>query len=80
MYLALSAIIGGIALFDKFMGNAVTGFTTVIILILVTGTLILFGLGQLGLYIEQIYEEMKGRPNYLINDAKSTIRSKVRGK
>lgn len=80
LYLALSAIIGGIALFDKFMGNAVTGFTTVIILILITGMLILFGLGQLGLYIEQIYEEMKGRPDYLINDSKSTIRSKVRGK
>ncbi|MCB9100047.1 MAG: glycosyltransferase family 2 protein [Anaerolineales bacterium] len=73
VYFACTLIFGGIALFDKLSGRAVTGFTTVIILILMTGTFIMFGLGQLGLYIERMYEELKNRPPYFINTSKSTI-------
>ncbi|MCD7746697.1 MAG: glycosyltransferase family 2 protein [Lachnospiraceae bacterium] len=49
-----------------FTGHAVEGFTTVILLILIIGSLIMISLGIIGYYIGKIYEEVKGRPRYLI--------------
>lgn len=71
--LCLSIVLGGIALYDKFTGVAVTGFTTVILLILLIGSFIMLGLGLLGMYIEQIFDEIKQRPIYLIDERKSHL-------
>jgi polyisoprenyl-phosphate glycosyltransferase len=67
---SLSTIIGGIALYDKWFGHAVSGFTTVILLILIVGSFIMFGLGLIGLYLEQIFDEIKQRPLYVIQQNK----------
>ena len=48
-------------------GNAATGFTTVILLILIVGGLLMISLGIIGNYIARIYEEVKGRPRYIIS-------------
>jgi hypothetical protein len=69
----LSLVLGGIALHDKYTGIAVTGFTTVILLILLIGSFIMMGLGLLGMYIEQIFDEIKQRPIYLIDERKSHL-------
>jgi dolichol-phosphate mannosyltransferase len=76
IYTIGAIIIASIAIYAKITGTAVTGFSTVIILILLTGALIMFGLGLLGLYIEQIFEEQKRRPSYLINKANSKFDQK----
>ncbi len=47
-------------------GNALEGFSTVILLILLLCGMILMGLGLIGKYIAAIYEEVKQRPKYLI--------------
>ncbi len=47
-------------------GTAVEGFTTVILLILVIGGFLMLSLGVIGHYIARIYEEVKGRPKYII--------------
>ena len=47
-------------------GNAVEGFTTVILLLLLIGGAILIGLGIIGSYISAIYQEVKGRPRYIV--------------
>lgn len=49
------------------MGTAVEGFTTVILLILIIGGFIMLSLGIIGHYIARIYEEVKGRPKYIIS-------------
>lgn len=49
------------------MGHAIEGFTTVILLILIIGSLVMISLGVIGYYISKIYEEVKGRPRYLIS-------------
>ena len=56
------------SLWMKFSGNAVEGFTTVIILQLLIGSLLMMLLGIIGEYIARIYEEVKGRPRYLVAD------------
>ncbi|MDX1431384.1 MAG: glycosyltransferase family 2 protein [Gammaproteobacteria bacterium] len=74
LFLVISVVLGGIALYDKFTGTAVSGFTTVILLVLITGSLTMFALGQIGIYIEQIFDEVKSRPTYLVNERKSYVR------
>ncbi len=49
-----------------FMGNAVEGFTTVILLLLLIGGCIMVSLGIIGHYIARIYDEVKNRPRYII--------------
>ena len=53
-------------LFMYLTGRAQSGFTTVILLLLIIGGIILLGLGVVGIYIKKIYEEVKGRPRYII--------------
>ncbi len=62
MILALQTLI-------KFcLGHAAIGFTTVILLELIIGGLILLSLGIIGIYISRIYDEVKARPRYIISE------------
>ena len=51
-----------------FMGYSLEGFTTVIILLLFIGSVLMFGLGIIGYYIAKIYEEVKHRPRYIVTE------------
>ena len=66
--LVVSFVMGVIALVQKFTGTALGGFTTVIILLLFIGSLIMISLGIIGYYVGNIYEEIKDRPRYIISD------------
>ena len=68
----ISIVIGGMALYDKLSGKAVDGFTTVILLILIIGSVLMFSLGLIGTYIGQIYDEVKRRPSFQVNKEKSS--------
>lgn len=65
--LVIALIIGIIALVQYFNGEAVEGFTTVILLILIMGSMIMISLGIIGHYISKIYDEIKQRPKYIIS-------------
>ena len=51
----------------KLTGHAVAGFTTVILLLLFSSSVVMISLGIIGYYIARIYEEIKGRPRYIIS-------------
>lgn len=71
--LAISVIFGVWALIDKIIGRALEGMTTVIIITIFIGSIIMISLGIIGYYIARIYEEIKGRPKYIISSSvKST--------
>ena len=53
-------------LYMYFSHHAETGFSTVILLLLFIGSGIMLSLSIIGLYIAKIYDEVKGRPRYLI--------------
>lgn len=65
---AISTILGVQTLYMKFSGSAVSGFTTVIILLLSIGSVLMISLGIIGIYIGRIFEEVKGRPRFIIED------------
>lgn len=66
--LLLSLVLGAVALVQKFCGQALEGFTTVILIQLFSSSIIMISLGIIGYYIAKIYEEIKGRPRYIIAD------------
>ena len=66
LFYALSFIVGCEALWSYAMGHAHSGFTTVILLILLTGSAILTGLCIMSAYIHHAFVELKGRPRYLL--------------
>ena len=73
--LMISVIFGIWALIDKISGRALEGMTTVIIITIFIGSIIMISLGIIGYYIARIYEEIKGRPKYIIS---STTRSRIK--
>ena len=73
--LIISVIFGIWALIDKIVGRALEGMTTVIIITIFIGSIIMISLGIIGYYIARIYEEIKGRPKYIIS---SSVKSKKR--
>ncbi len=68
MFLAF-LIIGIQTIYMKLSGQALNGFTTVILLLLVIGSSVMVSLGIIGIYISKIYHEVKARPRYLIAEA-----------
>jgi dolichol-phosphate mannosyltransferase len=71
IFTSLAIVIGSYTLYLKIIGEAVSGFTTVIILLLVIGGIIMIALGVIGLYIARIFDEVKQRPRYLIMDTRN---------
>lgn len=65
--LAVAFVLGIIALVQKISGVALGGFTTVILLLLFSASIIMISLGIIGYYIARIYDEIKGRPRYIIS-------------
>ena len=66
LFMLFSGILGVETLYNKMSGQAVDGFTTVILLMLIIGSAIMLGLVIIGAYIARIYEEVKFRPRYIV--------------
>ena len=69
IFFAFSVLLGVETLYQKLAGRAVSGFATVILLELIVGSLLMISLGIIGEYLTRIYEEVKGRPRYLITES-----------
>ena len=63
----VSLVLGVIAIVQKIAGVALGGFTTVILMQGFIGSIIMMSLGMIGFYLARIYEEIKGRPRYIIS-------------
>ena len=62
----LGALLALQTLWNWSSGRAVSGFTTVILVELILGGLVLTSLGVIAAYLALLYEEQKGRPIYLV--------------
>ena len=65
--LVIALVFGLISLVQKIAGTAQPGFTTVILLLLLIGSFLMISLGIIGYYLARIYDEIKGRPRYIIS-------------
>jgi len=69
--LLFSIILGLQTLYNKFFGGAVSGFTTVILVVLILCSIIMISMGILGVYLSKVYNEVKNRPIYVIEALKN---------
>ena len=67
LFIIGSIFVGGEALYRYITGTALGGFTTVIVLLLLSSGIIMISLGIIGVYLSQIYDEVKNRPRYIIS-------------
>jgi len=67
LFFALAIVQGAEALVRYFLGDALGGFTTVILIELIIGSVVMVSLGIVGTYIGKIYDEVKDRPRYIIS-------------
>lgn len=66
---SISALIGLVYLLIYIFGDVeVAGFTTIIISLWFLAGVIIFILGVIGLYLGKMFEQVKGRPTYIIED------------
>lgn len=63
----VSFVLSVIAIYQKLTGVALGGFTTMILLQGFSASIIMISLGVIGYYLARIYEEIKGRPRYIIS-------------
>ena len=59
-------------LYRYLRGDALTGFTTVILLQLILGGLLLTSVGVIAVYLSAIYEELKARPLFIVRKPDDT--------
>lgn len=64
--LALGLVVAVISVYQKLFGHALDGFTTVNLLLVIIGGALMIALGIIGHYLSAIYEEVKGRPRYVL--------------
>lgn len=62
-----SFIVLGYIIFTKLMGFNIPGWTAIMAATLFLGGVILFTIGILGVYLGRIYEQVKGRPQYIVD-------------
>jgi glycosyltransferase involved in cell wall biosynthesis len=66
LFFVFAILLGAETLYLKLAGRAVSGFATVILLELIIGSSLMISLGIVGEYLARIYEEVKGRPRYVV--------------
>jgi glycosyltransferase involved in cell wall biosynthesis len=67
--LLASLVLGTEALISKINGHSISGFATLEITLLFSGSMIMIGLGIVGQYLARIYDEVKKRPVYLVEQS-----------
>lgn len=69
VFFLFSIVFGFYTLILQLTGRSVSGFATVILLLLFIGSLLMISLGIIGIYLARIYDEIKRRPRYVISDS-----------
>lgn len=68
IFLLFSMVLGINTLYNFFSGVALGGFTTVILLLLIIGSIMMLSLGIIGYYLAKIYTELLHRPMYIVQE------------
>lgn len=70
IFLIFSLLVGLYTILSYLSHSTVSGYSTIVCLILIVGSLNLIGMGIIGYYIAKIFEQVQSRPNYIISTIK----------
>ena len=73
VFMLAALVYSGVALFDYIRGETIPGWTSLIIVVLLLGSVQLFCLTLIGEYVAKIFAEVKGRPRYIIKKIGSCL-------
>ena len=76
-FMAFGLVLAAQTLWLKLSGEAIEGFTTVILLLLIIGSVLMIALGIIGQYLANIFDEVKRRPRYLIREQAETMAARL---
>ena len=76
IFFIFAVIFGVYSIVKYFLGYSLEGFTTVILLMLIIGGILMFSLGIIGYYISKIYEEIQLRPRYIVSETTNGLEIK----
>ena len=68
-FIIFAGILGIQTLIFYWIGKSLEGFSTVILLLLFMGSILMISLGIIGYYISKIYDEIKARPKYIVAES-----------
>ena len=68
IFFVFTFLLGIQSLYKYLSGQALGGFTTVILLQLITGSITMLSLGIIGMYISVIYDEIKDRSRFIVEE------------
>lgn len=69
MIMFIVALVFGVeALISYFTHQALSGFTTVILLQLFIGSITMLSLGLIGYYLARVFDEVRGRPTFILRE------------
>ena len=71
---AASALYGIVAVIAHFLGHTPPGWTSVVVSVLAMGGLQMTFIGLIGEYLARVYDEVKGRPMYVLKSPDKTPR------
>lgn len=69
VFLLFAIGLGSQTMYNYCTGRAVSGFTTVILLILITGSWLMLCLGVVGTYLGRVFDEVKKRPRFVVSNS-----------
>ncbi len=67
-FFVIAIILSVYTVISYFLGNTVSGFSTIIFVMLFVGGCSMISFGTIGYYIKKIFEQVQGRPNYIVAD------------
>ena len=70
LLLLIGTILGVDAIISYLNGQAISGYPTLIIMLILATGAIMCSLGIMATYLAKMYEEIKGRPQYIISEKK----------
>lgn len=73
LFFIFAIVLGIQSLYKYILGQALGGFTTIILLQLITGSITMLSLGIIGAYISAIYDEVKNRNRYIVEKSTNII-------
>ncbi len=80
LMLIMAILFGAEALYRWAVGQALGGFTTVILLQLIIGSFTMISLGVIGYYIARIFDEVRLRPKYIVSEYAGRTAADTAGK
>ena len=74
LFTVMASVLIAYSIGEWFMGRTIPGWTSLIVVVLVIGSIQMFVLGLMGEYIGRLYDQSKHRPLYIVSDVAGDMR------